>query len=49
MRIVHVIGYFQPEYGYEEYYTALTQLKFGHEVHVITSDRIVNVPARPLE
>ena len=49
MKIVHVIGYFQPEYGYEEYYTALNQVKLGHEVHVITSDRIVNLPTRPLE
>ena len=48
MRIVHVIGFFQPEYGYEEYYTALNQLKLGYDVHVITSDRIVNVPSRPL-
>lgn len=48
MKIVHVIGFFQPEYGYEEYYTALNQVKLGHDVHVITSDRIVNVPSRPL-
>jgi len=49
MKIVHVIGFFQPEYGYEEYYTALNQVKLGHEVHVITSDRIVNIPTRPLK
>lgn len=49
MKIIHVIGFFQPEYGYEEYYTALNQVKLGHEVHVITSDRIVNVPERPLK
>jgi glycosyltransferase involved in cell wall biosynthesis len=40
MKIVHIIGYFQPELGYEEYYTALTQYKLGHDVSVITSDRI---------
>lgn len=40
MKIAHVIGYFQPELGYEEYYTALTQKKLGHDVYVITSDRI---------
>jgi glycosyltransferase involved in cell wall biosynthesis len=40
MKIVHVIGYFQPELGYEEYYLAKSQAKLGHEVHVITSDRI---------
>jgi len=49
MKIVHIIGFFQPEYGYEEYYTALNQVKLGHEVHVITSDRIVNIPTRPLK
>jgi len=37
MRIVHVIGYFQPEFGYEEGYTAITQHKAGHEVHIICS------------
>jgi glycosyltransferase involved in cell wall biosynthesis len=35
-----MIGYFQPELGYEEYYTALTQAKMGHDVSMITSDRI---------
>jgi glycosyltransferase involved in cell wall biosynthesis len=40
MKITHIIGYFQPELGYEEYYTALTQYKLGHDVSVITSDRI---------
>jgi len=40
MRIAHVIGYFQPELGYEEYYTAKRQVELGHDVHVITSDRI---------
>jgi glycosyltransferase involved in cell wall biosynthesis len=40
MKIAHIIGYFQPELGYEEYYTALTQHKLGHDVSVITSDRI---------
>ncbi len=41
MKVVHIIGYFQPEYGYEEYYTALNQAKVGHEVHVLTSNWIV--------
>ncbi len=44
MKIVHIIGYFQPEYGYEEYYTALNQAKMGHEVHVLTSNWIVPIP-----
>jgi glycosyltransferase involved in cell wall biosynthesis len=35
-----VVSYFQPEFGYEEYYTAREQAAMGHEVHVITSDRI---------
>ena len=40
MKILHIIGYFQPELGYEEYYTAMNQVKMGHDVHVITSDMI---------
>lgn len=40
MKIAHVVSYFQPEFGYEEYYSAREQAKLGHEVHVITSDRI---------
>ena len=37
LKIIHVIPYFQPEYGYEEYFHALAQNKLGHEVYVITS------------
>lgn len=40
MKIVHLIGYFQPEFGYKEFYLARNQAKLGHDVHVITSDRI---------
>ena len=40
MKIVHVIGYFQPELGYEEFYTAREQVRLGHDVAVVTSDRI---------
>jgi glycosyltransferase involved in cell wall biosynthesis len=40
MKIVHVIGYFQPELGYEEFYTAREQARMGHDVAVVTSDRI---------
>lgn len=40
MRIVHVIGYFQPEFGYEEFFVAREQASAGHEVHVVCSDRI---------
>ena len=40
MKIAHIIAYIQPEMGYEEHYTAKWQAKMGHNVHVITSDRI---------
>lgn len=40
MKIVHLIGYFQPEFGYQEYYLSKRQAAMGHEVHVITSDYI---------
>ena len=40
MKIAHIIGYIQPEMGYEEHYTAKWQANMGHDVHVITSDRI---------
>jgi len=40
LRIAHVVSYFQPEFGYEEYFSAREQAALGHEVHVITSDRI---------
>lgn len=39
MKIVHVVGYFMPQIGYEEYFLAKEQLKLGHEVAVLTSDR----------
>lgn len=40
MKIVHLIGYFQPELGYKEYYIARNQVKLGHEVFIITSDKL---------
>ncbi|MGA1848608.1 MAG: glycosyltransferase family 4 protein [Thermoplasmatota archaeon] len=40
LKIVHVVSYFQPEFGYEEYFSAREQAALGHDVHVITSDRI---------
>ncbi|MDA8168374.1 MAG: glycosyltransferase family 4 protein [Nitrospiraceae bacterium] len=39
MRIAHVIDYFQPGLGYQETFLAREQIKAGHEVMVITSDR----------
>jgi len=37
LKILHVIPYFQPEFGYEEYYHALAQSNLGHDVFIITS------------
>jgi len=37
---MHVIGYFQPELGYQEYFLAREQVKLGHEVWVVCSDLI---------
>ncbi len=40
MKIAQVAAYFQPEFGYEEYYISRYLAKMGHEVSLITSDRI---------
>ena len=37
--IVHVQAYFQPQFGYQEYFLCKSMAKLGHEVHIITSDR----------
>lgn len=39
MKIVHVIDYFQPKLGYQETFLIKEQMKAGHDVSVITSDR----------
>lgn len=44
MRIVHVIEYFQPQIGYQESFIAREQVRAGHDVHVVTSDRYYNRP-----
>ncbi len=44
MRIVHVIDYFQPKLGYQEYYLARDQLLRRHDVFVVTSDRYFPFP-----
>lgn len=44
MRIVHVVDYFQPAIGYQEYYLAVCQAAAGHEVYVVTSDRYKPFP-----
>jgi glycosyltransferase involved in cell wall biosynthesis len=40
LRIVHLIGYFQPELGYREYYYSKYLSRLGYDVHVVTSNRI---------
>jgi len=40
MKIVHIMGYFVPELGYQEYYIAKEHKKMGHDVHVIASDML---------
>ena len=40
MKIVHIMGYFVPELGYQEYYIAKAHKKMGHDVHVIASDML---------
>jgi len=37
MRILHIVPYFQPEFGYEEFFHSIAQNKLGHKVYVITS------------
>ncbi|HUP64539.1 MAG TPA: glycosyltransferase family 4 protein [Thermoanaerobaculia bacterium] len=44
MRIVHVIGYFQPQFGFEETYTTVHQAAAGHEVHVVTTEWFAKIP-----
>jgi glycosyltransferase involved in cell wall biosynthesis len=36
-KIVHVVPYFQPSFGYEEYYHSLAQSEIGYDVTVVTS------------
>ncbi len=44
MKIVHIVGYFVPELGYQEYYLAKEHKKMGHDVYVITSDMFYPFP-----
>ena len=44
LRIVHLIDYFQPALGYQETFLAREQLRLGHEVTVVTSDRYAPLP-----
>jgi glycosyltransferase involved in cell wall biosynthesis len=40
MKIVHVASWYVPNTGYEENFLPAEQAKLGHQVHIITSDRI---------
>ncbi|MBI2559320.1 glycosyltransferase family 4 protein [Candidatus Woesearchaeota archaeon] len=44
MKIVHLMGYFVPELGYQEYYLANQHRKMGHDVYVIASDLVYPFP-----
>lgn len=44
MKIIHIIPYFQPELGYQEYYLAKQHLEMGNEVAIITSEYIAPYP-----
>lgn len=44
MKIVHLVDYFQPILGYQETFLAREQLKQGHTVTVVTSDRYAPFP-----
>jgi hypothetical protein len=40
MKIVHVMNWYIPNMGYQENILPAEQKKLGHEVYIITSDRI---------
>ena len=44
MKIVHLMGYFVPELGYQEYYLAKQHKEMGHDVYVIASDMLYPFP-----
>jgi len=44
MTIVHIISYFQHQLGYQEYFIAKEQVKAGHKVYVLTSERYFPFP-----
>ncbi len=44
MKIIHLVSYFQPKMGYQEYFLAAEHKKMGHEVIVVTSDRYFPFP-----
>ncbi|HJO02076.1 MAG: glycosyltransferase family 4 protein [Candidatus Woesearchaeota archaeon] len=44
MKIVHLMGYFVPELGYQEYYLAKKHKQMGHDVYVVASDLLYPFP-----
>jgi len=44
MKIAHLVSYFVPELGYQEYYLAKKHKQMGHDVYVITSDMLYPFP-----
>jgi glycosyltransferase involved in cell wall biosynthesis len=44
MKIVHIINYFQHQLGYQEYFLSREQVKTGHDVYVITSNKYFPLP-----
>lgn len=44
MKIVHLMGYFVPEFGYQEYYLAKKHKDMGHDVYVVASDLLYPFP-----
>lgn len=44
MRIVHLIDYYQPRVGYQEYFLAREHARLGLETYVVTSDRYFPFP-----
>ncbi|MDA1024264.1 MAG: glycosyltransferase family 4 protein [Proteobacteria bacterium] len=45
LMIVHVMGYYVPDLGYQENFLPFEQAKLGHDVHIITGDRYAPHPS----
>jgi|TARA_B100001971_G_C18261416_1_gene587217 glycosyltransferase involved in cell wall biosynthesis len=44
MKIVHLVGFFIPQFGGQEYFVPLNQSEMGHEVYIITCDKLYPFP-----
>lgn len=44
MKIVHLIDYYQPQVGYQEYFLAREHARLGFKTYVVTSDRYFPFP-----